>query len=737
MANEFRYTIRADDRSKTATDEAQRNMRDVGQTAQRVGQALKTAFTVTALVAAGRQLARISSDLQKAYAVQERAERKLSQAVAASPLVDGTATHRLQEFASELQGITTIGDEVTIDLAAMAVTWGRNEKEIRQLITTSANLSEALGMDLTTAARAVNHVFEGNITQLGRYVPELRNLTAEQIEAGEAMEILEQRFGGMAEAMRDTTEGSMKAFANAWGDLQESFGREAAERMRPVRDFFTDLMSEFHNRLTTLQNFRDAMRDIIAVSGGEIAVAEVRNVENYLDGLERRAQEIQAEIRSREADVDWMRASGAPAMNIRDTEREIATLRTELEGVFRALEEGLTEQMDRQAADYSRQRAATQEAADAANDAADANDKVADAAEDAAEELGKMSATATAWIEDLGATFSPNAIVGSMIRDIGTALDDATSNLVRSEVQMQTSFSNMGMFVDTTAGLISGELIPSLEYLGERALGLGEELDREYRRMSTGRQDQTIGGSLAMMGGQNPMEMLSQGLAAMTGPIGLIANAIAEMLANIEAVVTIMAPLKVVLEGVLAAIGPLINEALAPLIGILHYFGRIIGHLLVPLFELWVPIIEAVAQAFIWMYNTIFVPIHNLFRNLMNGIYNFFANLVNAVIRVINDAINAVNQILLPRHRIGNVGYVSVRDQGHGHIDKIDMADLSDAGASAMGAGETGTAAQYTTGRNVTVNVDIFTDVIAGEGGIRDLALIIRDEIRSAEALGA
>jgi hypothetical protein len=35
------------------------------------------------------------------------------------------------------------------------------------------------------------------------------------------------------------------------------------------------------------------------------------------------------------------------------------------------------------------------------------------------------------------------------------------------------------------------------------------------------------------------------------------------------------------------------------------------------------------------------------------------------------------------------------------------------------------------------VNIDINTDVVAGEGGLRELAIMIRDEIRAAEALGA
>ena len=48
-----------------------------------------------------------------------------------------------------------------------------------------------------------------------------------------------------------------------------------------------------------------------------------------------------------------------------------------------------------------------------------------------------------------------------------------------------------------------------------------------------------------------------------------------------------------------------------------------------------------------------------------------------------------------------------------------------------------GGGANYTAGRTINQEVNIYTDVISGEGGIRELALMIRDEIYSAEALGA
>lgn len=768
MANVFQYMIRATDRSKAATDQAQGNMRDMGNTAQRVGNLLKGAFTVTAIVAAGRQIARISNDLQKAYAVQERAEKKLAHAVSASPLVDGTAVASLQQFASELQGITTIGDEVAIDLAAMAVTWGRNESEIRQLITASADLSEALGLDLQTAARGVNNLMEGNITTLSRYIPELRNLTEEQIASGEAMELLEQRFGGMAEAMRDTTEGSMKAFANAWGDLQEQLGRRAAERMTPIRNFFTGLIEDFTDSIEAIGDLKDALLDIQRVWTGAIDITQVANLERYIATLEQQEQNIQRDIQRIQ---QQLRGLDPRATQMREgLQGQMQERLTQLSLIGREMADAVNEQARREAEDAER-------AADARADKAVSEGRrhFQEVTEALNEQLGINQRMYSLWNDESDLQeANRRAVVGALNKlielgyDVGGAnietvlrlygeyleqpakeVEDSLDSLSSTAIQTEISFGTLRKHTATTAALMTGELIPATGaaalVLGELTLA-GDELAKVIHTVETsfesfgqqldaGETGQATGSLVSPTGATTGDAALQ--LAAVPEPIMLIAQAFAELLMQIDAVVTIMAPLKVFVEGILAVLGPVINDGLAPLIGILHYLGQMLGHFLLPIFEMWLPLIEMVANAFVWMYNSIFVPVQNKWRDLMNGMYNFFADFINSVIRIINDAIDAVNAILLPRHRISNIGYVSRRQPGHGHAQPIDVDDLRDAGSFGGGAGETGLAAQYTTGRDITINVEIYTDVIAGEGGIRDLALIIRDEIRSAEALGA
>jgi len=292
VANEFKYAIRAEDKSKQAIDSAQRNMGRAEQSAKRLGNVLKSAFTVGAIIAVGRTVARVASDLEQAYAKQEAAERKLAAAVKNNPMLDPRSQTQLQGFASEL-----------LELMAMAAAWGRNEGEIKTMTTAAADLSAGLGMDLQTAMRGLNNLMEGNVTTLSRYIPALRDLTDEQIANGDAMEIVNKQFGGMAEAMRDTTEGSMKAFANAWGDLKEEMGERAARRMQPVRDFFRGLIEDFTSAIAEQNTFIENQERIAVIaSGGSLGGADadplIKQLQQQIQDANRRISESQATLQT-------------------------------------------------------------------------------------------------------------------------------------------------------------------------------------------------------------------------------------------------------------------------------------------------------------------------------------------------------------------------------------------------------------------------------------------------------
>jgi len=221
------------------------------------------------------------------------------------------------------------------------------------------------------------------------------------------------------------------------------------------------------------------------------------------------------------------------------------------------------------------------------------------------------------------------------------------------------------------------------------------------------------------------LEALGDAMTAALGPIGILVGEFMKLLEQIRAVKELMAPLGIVIDGMMSVIGPFLNDGLAPLVGIFHTLGQLLGKMLIPLFDIMTPLIEILGKAFVWLYNNVLRHVANAIIWLGNALYNAVAGIINFAVSIINAALGWLGV---------NLSGVAYKSGSDGFVDAISTDDLASTGSDYLGGG--GNNANYTTGRNVTVNIDIFSDVIAGEGGVRELAVMIRDEIRAAEALG-
>jgi len=247
------YTIKAKDESRQGIQSATQNV-------DRLGGAIQKAFSAAAITAAAVAIKKVGTELITAYGEQEAAERRLQAAASNNPYLDDQSVTNIQNYASELQKLSTVGDEVAIAQASMLAAMGLTEDQITTTLGVAADLSAGLGIDLNTAVRGLGQTFEGTSGQLGRYVPQLRNLTEEQLRAGEGVEMLREQFNGMAAELADTTLGAVQQFQNAWGDFKEVSGEMWANFFTPMLQGFTDLIEKMTETRDAKNQLWEAMQ---------------------------------------------------------------------------------------------------------------------------------------------------------------------------------------------------------------------------------------------------------------------------------------------------------------------------------------------------------------------------------------------------------------------------------------------------------------------------------------------
>ena len=201
-----------------------------------------------------------------AYRTQYKAEIALDTAISNNPYIDGTATRRLKEYAGEIQSISEIGDEELLPMMADLIAKGRTEAETMDLVRVATDMSATGTISFENALTQLNATLNGNLGRLGQQNAELKNLTEEELKNGKAVEILGNKYKGLAQATAD----SSKQLKNALGDLKENLGKVFENALAPMRKFFTEVITNLNNSISKSRELKDAMKD--AFNGDDINI---------------------------------------------------------------------------------------------------------------------------------------------------------------------------------------------------------------------------------------------------------------------------------------------------------------------------------------------------------------------------------------------------------------------------------------------------------------------------------
>lgn len=151
----------------------------------------------------------------EAFGQQEMVLQKLSAAVRTNGGEVSEVMPIMRQFASDIQAITTYGDEQVHSMMAMATSMGVTAGQMDGVMRSAIGLSTALGMDVTTATKAAASAIQGKTGMLQEYIPSLAKCKTEEEKLAQVQKLSASGFA-QAEAAAETLDGKLKQAANAW-----------------------------------------------------------------------------------------------------------------------------------------------------------------------------------------------------------------------------------------------------------------------------------------------------------------------------------------------------------------------------------------------------------------------------------------------------------------------------------------------------------------------------------------
>ena len=220
------------------TTEMKRGLADARQQLEGFSKGLKAIGGVMAGAFSAKAMFDFAAESARLADVQLKAEAQLRTALKGNE----EAFERLTKKASEFQSVSLFGDEQLIPMQALLASMGLAEDQINSTLKAAMDLSAGTGMSLDSAVKNLAKTFGGMTGELGESIPALKNLTQEQLKAGEAIKFVQNAFEGQAEAAAKTGLGPVKQFQNAWGDVREEFGKMLMPAIASVTQGLASLM---------------------------------------------------------------------------------------------------------------------------------------------------------------------------------------------------------------------------------------------------------------------------------------------------------------------------------------------------------------------------------------------------------------------------------------------------------------------------------------------------------------
>ena len=273
-----------------AVKSAQSDISSLSNVAQKAGDTLKKAFTITAIVAS---LKKLGDSCAACFNEFWEAERKYKQLQIA--LGDTSSYNKATDTIRKLskQTLSSKGDveSMVAELAAL----GKNADEIDRISSAAVYLSNVTGKDLNSSMTTLLNTYNGTTTQLKRLGIDVSNLTKEELVQGAAIDTVIDKLRIYSEELAKVdTRQHLTNIKNSWGDIRQSIGDLVNFTIAPMMAKLDNALSSFNERFNTfvqqakvvLGNLPEVLSKLwSAIKGGLSKLFSIEGIKNFINEI--------------------------------------------------------------------------------------------------------------------------------------------------------------------------------------------------------------------------------------------------------------------------------------------------------------------------------------------------------------------------------------------------------------------------------------------------------------------
>jgi hypothetical protein len=714
-----------------------------------------------------------------AFYEQKDAQSQLFTSISRNANLSTGAFNNLKKQADELTGV--FDGSAIESQQAYAAQMGLTQKQITDTTSAAVDMASSGIMPLDNVTKLLTQSYSGNVGELKKICPEVANLTKEQLKQGDAVKLVAQQYKGYAAAMGNTFSGRDKVFKNVFGDLQASIGSvwgslkfegegKLLEPVKKLTNFIEQHQTQIINAVLHLPEIfgtvfsgigqvikktfsAEGLKNLFVYLGStvlgiaklvissiwdliklqcqnffQLADLTIGNVGRILSNGAANIGNIFIEAFNKVLQVPGIKqlysaltGGKGTGITFRFQQQDLKTFSQFAAGVgdnFKNFDGNLKSAISNF---VDKQKTANTNFLD---DYTDINSETKD-------KLSKILNS------DLPADLK-KALAGNVVSG-GTATKTDTGPSAFSTIMdsVSSSFGNFGSTAKSTMDMLNGSLSKSAGIIGiiinlitsavsvmsskSEAFSKSISFETIFSKAFSSSKIDSVAKPLV-----NVLESLGSALKPLFSAIlDIMAQVLNPLSESFSSLLQALTPLLTMLGSIFSLLAK--NSILSTIINLLMKAFSIFIKI-DPVLTIFTTVLNLVANILTWFYNKVIVPVYNGVVWVFTQIANFFIGLYNKVA----DTLNSIKIFGWHPFHIGK------KDEIDYDAEKIDELSGDDSDSSSDDDDDdddssSGGSASYTAAKSVTCNIYVNNSAVVGD--LRELAILIKKEIDSAEKL--
>ncbi len=260
MANDFQFDVGVDTRAAIKAIESFSAATSKSLASVERAFSAVTAVAIAAVaVVTGGALVKGLEEATSAAKESEDAFTKLQVALKLSGDFSQAASDDMQKFAVSLENSTAVSRNVILAQIAQAKAFGLSNEEAKRLVKVATDLSAVTGDSLDSSVGKLTKSLGGQLGKLDDLGTSFKDLSKIQLLSGGAVDLVEKKFSGAAQAIASTFGGATQQASNKFQALLSTVGSFITQNPAVLA-----AIRGFSSALSGLQGFIEANRGTIS-----------------------------------------------------------------------------------------------------------------------------------------------------------------------------------------------------------------------------------------------------------------------------------------------------------------------------------------------------------------------------------------------------------------------------------------------------------------------------------------